>query len=647
MFPTPAQRDLAGFSAKLAAYGETPRYWRINRFEAFYNGQQYEGRPSFWNNDFPLRERAPVVQVGFTRAAVNRLATLVFGDRSFPRLTVDARVLRATLTDAEREALQALVDDVVRSLTLSHRMRQVITEGLKCSSACVVTGLVDGVPALEILPSKWCTPTLCRDGSVESLVVQWKHPVEGEARRWSWYRREITSTYDRVYDAVPFVEGRMPEWSGVPYTETPLTFCPVVWVRNLRPATASAADIDGCALVDGLEDEVEALDLELSQQFRNALYNGEPQMVQVGAAVPGDANTRNAAPSGFSWLDSHIGAASKWLVSGGPVTKKAPGKVWTLPQGGDAKILESSGAGAQIIKGAIDELRRVLCDATGVVLVDPQTLGNGDLSARALTLMHAPMLDVADNLRVEYGAVLVAVVNQSLRHLAAAGVGAVSMASFDAASSVMARMWGVTPDGARKWLGASITLAWGPYFEPSAQDRSQAVDTALKASGGGAVISRGTAAKSVASLFGVADVVAEVEAIEGETATEREAVTRTMRAIGGEPEPKAETVETEDAEVTIDAAPDAAVAPDPALVPDVPAGPKAADAALNGAQVSSMVDVVVKVAAGELPRDAAKAIIKRAFLVDDAGADEILGSAGTSAFKPAAAPSAAPPFGGG
>ena len=112
MFPTPAQRDLAGFATKLAAYGETPRYWRINRFEAFYNGQQYDGRPSFWDNAYPLRERAPAVQTGFARAAVNRLATLVFGDRSFPRLTVGNRVLRAALSDAERKALQALVERV-------------------------------------------------------------------------------------------------------------------------------------------------------------------------------------------------------------------------------------------------------------------------------------------------------------------------------------------------------------------------------------------------------------------------------------------------------------------------------------------------------------------------------------------------------
>lgn len=642
MFPTPAQRDLAGFSQKLAAYGETPRYWRINRYEAFYNGQQYDGRPSFWNNDYPLRERAPIVQVGFARAAVNRLATLVFGDRSFPSLTVKPRVLRAVLTDAEREALQALVGEIVEALALSHRMRQVLVEGLKCSSACVVTSLVDGVPSIEILPSKWCTPTLARDGAVTSLVVQYKHPEEGSRDRWCWYRREITDRVDRVYEPVAFEEGRVPKWEGVLYTETLLRgWCPVVWVRNLRPATASAADIDGCALVDGMEDEIEALDFELSQLYRNALYNGEPQMVQIGAKIPESDGRQAVAPAGFSWLDSALGSASKWLVSGGTAVKKGPGKLWSLPTGGDAKIVESSGAGAQIIKGAIDELRRVLCDATGVVLVDPHTLGNGDLSARALTLMHAPMLDVADNLRVEYGAVLVGVVNQALRHIADAGAALVNLPAVDAAASALARLAGLRPDGSRVWLGASIALKWGPYFEPSAADRKEAVETAKAANGDRPVISHRASVAFVAPLFGQEDVDAECEAIDGEQSAQHAAVTQTMRALGGSPEPEVETVETDDAEVTIEQP-----APEAQPVEAAPAASepvKAADAALNGAQVTSMVDVVVKVAGGELPRDAGKAIIKRAFLVDDAGADEILGSAGMG-FVPKAAPK--PAFGG-
>jgi hypothetical protein len=74
-------------------------------------------------------------------------------------------------------------------------------------------------------------------------------------------------------------------------------------------------------------------------------------------------------------------------------------------------------------------------------------------------------------------------------------------------------------------------------------------------------------------------------------------------------------------------------------------GQPASDTALNGAQVTSLVEIVRAVAAGELPRDAAIGILKRAFLVSDDQAAELLGSAGNG-FVPttAAAPApAAPP----
>lgn len=50
--------------------------------------------------------------------------------------------------------------------------------------------------------------------------------------------------------------------------------------------------------------------------------------------------------------------------------------------------------------------------------------------------------------------------------------------------------------------------------------------------------------------------------------------------------------------------------------------------ALNGAQVTSLVALVVQVAQGQMPRDAAIAIIQLAFSVDKATAESMLGSAG-------------------
>lgn len=620
MITSPIQQDLARFNAELSRMGESPRYWRINRLEQWYCGTQYDTRPSFWSQDVPLRERAPVVQSQFTRSAVQRLATLVFGDRSFPRLKVEAEGYRTTLSPAERAALQALVDEITRALALPKRMREVLTEGLKSGAACIIVGLVEGRPSLQIVPSKWCAPTLRADGSVEALCIEYKTPSD-DPKRWRLHRREITATEDRTYAPVDVVEGVPPKWGD--YTAIPLECCPVVWVRNDAEATATRDQIDGHALVEGLEDEVEALDMELSQLYRNALYNGEPQLVQIGV----DGNAAMAAPVGrtggateerFSWLNSVLPG---WARTGGGDTaaKKAPGKLWKLPQGGDAKMVESTGAGAEIIRGAITELRRVLTDASGVVLFDADSLGGGDLAARTLQLMHAPMLDHADNLRVEYGDALARIVDMMLRVLSgrlAQTMGAL-LRTYDAAAPALARLHGVGPDGARRWIGAPVSLAWGDYFEPSAADRKAAIETAMMANGGRPVLSHRSAVASVAAMFGVHNVDAEVEATEAAHAASQSIVSDAITKLDP----------VDDApELTLD---------------DAAMGPAAvSDTALNGAQVASMVEIVEKVAAGTLPRGAARAIIMRAFAVDAAGADDILGDAGQG-FTPTISPAPA------
>ena len=51
---------------------------------------------------------------------------------------------------------------------------------------------------------------------------------------------------------------------------------------------------------------------------------------------------------------------------------------------------------------------------------------------------------------------------------------------------------------------------------------------------------------------------------------------------------------------------------------------------MNGAQVTSMVDVVSSVSAGEIPRDTGIKILETAFGLTHEVAEELLGDAGTN-----------------
>jgi hypothetical protein len=645
VFPTPGQQAFDDTQRNVDAYGETDRYWRINRLEALYNGQQYEGRPSFWNKTVPVVERAPHVQSRYARAVVDRVAHFVFGRRRFPRFAAQSAAYGVTLSDEERAALGAVVTELVAATKLTSVALAYLTEGLKTGSAVVVCGMRDGLPRAQILPSKWCTPEFDARGNVRRMVVEYKALLGGELH---WHRREITATSDRTWPPVKVDPKHAPQWSLIaPVVDIALTFCPVVWTKNLPPATASEADADGVSLLDGLGEEVAALDRNLSQFDRYGLYNGDPQIIRKGA---GDAGSGGGDTIGRSVSPD---AAQRGLVADfmqkwrgsptpGAATKKAPGTIWDLPADGGADLMESSGAAVNIFGGVMKELRRALGDATGVLLADPDVMGKGDLSARALTLLHAPMLDLADVLSADYGPALVTMVSHWLR-LIATNPGAVHIASAQdpAAQAALARFWTRDAKGALAWLTPPLTLAWGPYFEPSGEEIAQRIDAAQKAAGGAAVASRRTAVALVAQVTGVEDVDAECEAIDAEQGAERAAVTQTMRALSGEPEHVVDDAPEVTITEPVEDAPVAAPIAPPADAPE-----KAADSALNSAQSASMMAIVEAVAQYRIPRGAGREMLKVSFLIDDARADRMLDSAGTPAFVPGVGlpplPSAAP-----
>ena len=594
---------------EVAAHGEDERYWFLSRLEALWNGQRHrlDPRPSFWDTSVPLRDRAPAVQASLARSAGMRLAHMVAGERSFPSVQVAASGYRVALDETAHAALQALASEIVAAARLPVRFRAYLIEGLKTGSAVAVQSLAYGKPCVQILPAKWCVPTRDASGCITRLVVQYKHPDKNGDL--CVYRREIGGGYDRAYQTVPArrLADADFEWSTVPVaSEVPIAFVPVVWTRSMCEAVEESSSIDGHALAEGLEDELDAIDLELSQLYRNALYNGEPQLVRTGVDVDKPAMPMGApgreANGGFSWLNS---AMPGWLTSAPKtVVQKAPGKIWDLAVGSDAKMLESTGAGAGIITQALDRLMRVTTDALGVVMVDPAAMGSGDVSARALALLYGPQLDTADNLRVEYGDALTEIVGQFLRLCAGADAArdGVRLTSWDAARPALARCWAVDASGAPSWNAPPIALTWGEYFEPSWSEISAAVDAATKGVEG-RVLSRRRAVELLAPLTGAAMLADELEAIDNDSADTNAAVSATLGALREEP-------------AAVDAAPQVDVA----------------STALNGAQVSSLLETVTAVATGQLPRASGVALLMAAFRLPAAEAEAIMGEVGRSFF---------------
>ena len=169
---------------------------------------------------------------------------------------------------------QSLAAEIVTAARLPVRFRAYLIEGLKTGSAVCVQSLAYGKPCIQILPAKWCTPTRDASGCIVRLVIQYKHPdTQGVL---CVYRREIGGGFDRAYQTVPasrLVDAGF-EWSTVPIaSEVPIAFVPVVWTRSMCEAVEEGSSIDGNALAQGLEDELDAISMaELLREMAEAAH---------------------------------------------------------------------------------------------------------------------------------------------------------------------------------------------------------------------------------------------------------------------------------------------------------------------------------------------------------------------------------------
>lgn len=532
------------------------RYRTLKQLQDYFDSKQYVGRPSFWTGlkaeggePVPLRERAPCQIYPLPKNAVRQTCRFMLGEGHWPALRIETTEgdeaspedradasLGADddddfgLSEPDAEALKAGLDELVEKSGLQTTFRRIVERGLATGTSVVVFAIRRGRFSMEFPHARDCWPTFENDDPSGKLVqMTWAYRYRKQVpendqlvTKTYWFRRDFTDTVTVSYAPVEeTTDGKAPMWGARKTEEHKLGFCPVRWFRN---GDFDSSSIDGLSLYDGLLDEIDAVNLALSQRHRGIHYHGTPQGWETGVE-PGDGPEANARLAGSYSADEGRQTMGRVAKKGRP---KGPDKIWSY-QAPDAKVglLETTGTAFDTTSKHVEDVRGRTLESMSVVIFNAETIlkmGSSEMSAKLLRLLYAPLLALVADLRTStWGPALIECLSVMVRMVVALeGKGirirkAKKLARLGRQFLVTTKADDEGDETTEEWSFPEIELAWGPSFEIGPSEIAGGIDGALKAKEGGLIATK-TAAGFVAPFFGVKDTVAELKLVERDQA---------------------------------------------------------------------------------------------------------------------------------
>lgn len=470
----------------------SPRHCRLNELERWVDTTQYDNRKHDWFADTedapPLRERRPCIAYPIVRTAIDSNVDLCLGEGKFPAIALtdgdDSEGGEETLSEEDKKRIDKGITKLVQKAKLKAAFRRGMMTAQGCGTAVMIVGARDGVPFAETEQAKRCTVERDARGIVERLEIRYPYTAEVKEPDGKW--RVETRLYRRIIDTksdVTFIpvlappDGReVTAWSPDPERSVNhgLGFCPVVWYAHMVAAT-TAEQVDGRAIHAHCMDEIEALDVSLSQWHRAAFYAGDPQLVETGAddrgpMADGVGLGNRGIPSsvtGGKYSDDNpvTGFYQGERKPGKAARRKGPGIVWHFDSK-DAKVdlLSLPGDALKSISDNARDLRDKVAESLGVVFSDPETVRFASaLSGKAQQMLRQRQLDRCDQYRDDLAeGLIIPSVQMLLRVCRQIGPGVKVRAIRDAAT--LSEKLGEEP---------GITLRWGAYYAPDPAEEKQ------------------------------------------------------------------------------------------------------------------------------------------------------------------------------
>lgn len=389
-----------------------PRFKRLDLLDKLLDGTFYDHlRNAFYDEtdmrgvQIPIEERRPSAQYRLPQWLAHWAARKLFAGRHVPHLRHPDK------------STEKFVRGLVKRMNFWNRMMEACVLG-SVGSVAVTFRIKGPVVTLFIWRAKHCQPHFNENGELDSLRVAYlttgiqlmtmRMPGRYVPGDLYWYIRDFTAIGEITYLAekkddwnpVTGFDGKrnvdqtprmlMP-WPGEEYAHD-LKSVSAVWIKNLAGGTAP----DGlCGWEIAIPNSID-IDYTLSQAGRGVRYNSAPQLVVKGELLSDDEfEVDTNSPTS----QRSVTRSPSTVLHLAPDIRDQDGNV---TGGGDAKLLEMTGTGADAAMKYIDHLRDLSLEMMQAARKNPEKM-HAPLSGRAMEYLDEDSHDFIMELRSHWG----------------------------------------------------------------------------------------------------------------------------------------------------------------------------------------------------------------------------------------------------
>lgn len=356
-----AQNNLGVIDLTNNLQKEVYRDPKLEKFDSYYECRQYKNLPPWETQGLNPRQKAPRIKIAFAKTLAQRLTSKLVGTSVFPSFNIvdnpdDQLFLRAIIRESKLKS------------TIIEPTRRMLNSG----SCLFRYYLESGTIKSEWYNSKFVYPVFQPNGELQQVTIKYVWTDENEKDSFGnfvkkWYRLDLNMDREILYDNPPYRPNEEPVFEVEQEVIHDLGFVQAVWLK-----TCDVPDkIDGLAMVEDLTDFIDELNYSISQSSTVVSFNQDPQLYFKGMTED-ELND---------------------------VTRSSM-KSWNLGLKGDAGFLESNLAGVEKAMELRDKIRLNIQDISRIVLLDPDKIVGSAQSAKAMEVLHGPLKDLVDELRM-------------------------------------------------------------------------------------------------------------------------------------------------------------------------------------------------------------------------------------------------------